>query len=219
MKLNPTFITLIIIFLSVNAFGQYTYKQKLGSMATIALPDTPKLKQIKGSEIYFAKYKGVFFMAEAGDIHGGLKDLITGTNADSIYNGYIKGTIESTKAKLFYKDKIKVNGHDGIEFGYKAELNGQQTYRYQHAVFLNDTLLMCGIWCSDSLSKDDHNLTLFFSGFKVKNAEDLSTARAKELGHKTGKAIAIIVALCIPLLLGLGVIFIIRKLVYKKDKS
>ena len=219
MKLKPTFITLVIISLSANAFGQYTYKQKLGSMATIALPDTPKLKHLEGSEIYFAKYKDVIFIAQVAGVQGGLRDLLTANNTDSVYNGYVNGTLGSTKAKLFYKDKIKINGHDGIEFGYKAELNGQQTYRYQHAVVLNDTLLMCGIWSSDSLSKDDHNLTPFFSGFKVKNAEELSTARAKELGHKTGKAIAIITMLCIPVLLGLGVIFIIRKLVHKKDKS
>lgn len=220
MNLKPFIIALTLVCCSGLVSAQYNYTQKLGSLATIKLPDTPKVKNVKGSEFYIARYKDVLFFAQVGDVGGGLLDLFTTNNVDSTYNGYIKGTLESNKgAILFYKDKIKINGHDGIEFGYKAIINGQQTYRYQHALCLNDTLLMCGIWSSDSLSKDDPNLIPFFQGFKAKTAEQLSMARAIELGHKTGKIIGTLMALSIPVLLGLGIVFLIRKLVYKKRQT
>ena len=219
MNLKPHFIALTLICCSLTVFGQYSYTQKLGSLATIALPDTPKIRQVEGLNIYVANYKGVIFMAEASEVHGGFKYLFTANNADSICNNYIKGILESTKASLFYKNKIKINDHDGIEFGYTAELNGQKTYRYQQALYLKDTLLMCGIWSSDSLSKDEQHLKAFFDGFKVRNDKQLSEDGARNFGHKTGKIIAIFTLLCIPALLGLGMVFIIRKLVYRKNKD
>ncbi|WP_426671748.1 hypothetical protein ACPPVU_10975 [Mucilaginibacter sp. McL0603] len=219
MNLKLIIITSSIVCLSITTFGQYRYIQKLGSLATIALPDTPKVQKANGIDIYIINHKGVIFIAQTGDVHGGLRDIFTANSTDSVYEGYIKGTLRSTNGTLFYKDKIKVNGHDGIEFGYKAKINGQQTYRYQHTVDLNDTLLMCGIWSSDSLSKNEQHLKVFFDGFKVKSAEQLSDDHASELGIKTGKTIAILVFLCIPVLIGGGAIFIIRKIAYRKNKD
>jgi hypothetical protein len=219
MNLRLIIITCFAVCLSITAFGQYNYNQKLGSLATIALPDTPKFQQIKGSDVYTSNYKSVIFIAQVADVHEGLKDIFTKNVTDSIYNNYIAGTLGSTKGKLFYKEKISINGHDGIEFGYKAELYGQETFRYQHALILNDTLLMCGIWSSDSLAKDEQHLKVFFDGFKVRSAKQLSDDHARELGHKTGKAIAILMLLSILVLIGLGIVFIIRKLVYRKNKD
>ena len=216
MNLKSIVTTCFIMFFSITAFGQYNYIQKLGSLATIALPDTPKLQKISGSDLYTSRYKGVIFVAQAGDVHGGLKDFFTGTSIDSIYNNYIHGALTSLNGKLFYKDKIKINGHEGIEFGYEAKINGKKAYFYQHAVDVNDTLLMGGILSSDSLSKNEQHLKVFFNGFKVKTAEQLNDDHASELGRKTGKTIAILVFLSIPVLIGGGAIFIIRKIAYKK---
>jgi hypothetical protein len=212
-------IICLALLLSVRAFGQYNYTQKLGSLATVALPDTPKLQRIKGSDVYLIKYKGVIFITQASDIHGGLKDIFEKKSSDSIYNAYIKGTLESTKGELFYKDKIKINGHDGIEFGYQAQVNGQKIYRYQHALYLRDSLLMCGVWSSDSLAKDETHLKVFFDGFKIRSDEELGKADAKKLGYKIGGTLAIITMLSILVALGLGVVFIIKKVVYRKNKG
>jgi hypothetical protein len=219
MNLKPFFIALILTCLSITVFGQYNYKQKLGNLATIAFPDSPKMQRIKGSDIYTLNKNGVIFVAQAGDVQGGLRDLLNSTKADSIYNGYIGGMIESTKGKLFYKDKIKINGHDGIEFGYSGMLKGQMVYRYHHAVYLNDTILMCGIMSSDSLAKDEQHLKAFFDGFKVRSTQQLSDASANQMGYKTGKVIGMLAVLSIPVLIGLGIVFLIRKLVYKKNRD
>lgn len=219
MNLRLFIFTCCLLCFSVTAFGQYKYIQKLGGLATIALPDSPKVQKANGIDIYIANHNGVVFIAQTGDVHGGLKDIFTKNSTDSVYEGYIKGTLTSTNGTLFYKNQIKISDHNGIEFGYKAKINGQQTYRYQHTVVLNDTLLMCGIWSSDSLSKDEQHLKAFFAGFKVRSVEQLSEDHTRELGRKTGKAIAILIFLCIPVLIGLGIVFTIRKIIYRKNKD
>lgn len=219
MNLKAITFTICILFISISTFGQYKYIQKLGSLATVALPDTPKIQKINESKLYTCNYKNVLFFAQAGDVHGGLKDIFTKNSTDSIYNDYITGMLTTTKGKLFYKNKINIYGHDGIEFGYEAELKGQRTYRYQHAVIVNDTILMSGILSSDSLSKDEEHLKAFFDGFKVRTAKQLGEDHASELGRKTGTVIAFLIILSIPVLIGLGIVFIIKRVVYKKNKN
>jgi hypothetical protein len=212
MNLRLIILTYCILGFSITAFGQYSYTQKLGNLATIALPDTPKIQKANGIDLYIADYKNVIFIAQTGDVHRGLKNIFTTNSIDSVYESYIKGTLTSTNGTLFYKGKIKVNGHDGIEFGYKAKIHGQQTYRYQHAVDLNDTLLMCGIWSSDSLSKNEQHLKTFFDGFKVRSTEQLSGANTEEAWFKAGYAFGIIIVIAIVCLIGLGIVFLIKRL-------
>jgi len=217
MNLKPTIIALALMLFSINVFGQYNYIQKLGSLATVALPDTPKLVEKEEAKVYITKYHGVIFLAEVGEDSGGLKDLFRKNNYDSLYNSFIKGML-GEKGRLFYKNKININEQEGVEFGYKIDLNGRLTYRYNHVVSLNDTLLMCGIWSSDSLSKDDKHLAAFFNGFKIKSKKQLSSNNAAELGRKTGNVIGIIILISIPIILGLGIIFIIKRIAYGRKK-
>jgi hypothetical protein len=218
MIAKPLFTSLALILISISTSAQYSYNQKLGNLATIALPDTPKVKSVKGSDMYLATYKGVVFIAQVSDLNEGLRGLFIKTNVDSLYNSYIKGTIESTKGKLFYKNKLKINNQDGIEFGYKANLNGQKTYRYQHALLVNDTILVCGIWAADSLSKNHPHLTPFFNGFKVKSAEELIEAKTYKTAYNFGKTLAYLFFLAIPILLGFGVVMLLKRLIYGKKK-
>lgn len=211
-------LTLALLLFSIKVFSQYKYIQKLGSIGTINLPEKPKLKQAKGINIYFSNYNGVFYIAQAGDIGGGLKDIFAKDNTDSVYTQYIRGTVEGAKGKLFYKDKIKIDGHEAVQFGYKAKLKDQDTYRYQRIIALNDTILMCGIWASDSISKDSPSLNEFFKGFKTKNKRELELDRAASLGHKTGYAIGVLIVIGIFLSIGLGFVFLLKKLMYKKNK-
>jgi hypothetical protein len=211
-------LTLILFFITTYHIGycQYRYIQKLGNLGTIALPDTPKLVEKEDVKIYLAKYRGVTFLAGAGDISGGLKDIFKKNNLDSLYNKYIEGTLSSTKGKVFYRNRIKINGHDAVEFGYKFKPNKQLIFTYNRVVALNDTILTCGIIASDSLSKDQENLKTFFNGFKTVSKKELSIAHAAALGYKMGTVIGVLIVIAIPLLLGLCFVFIIRKIAYRK---
>ncbi|QKJ30208.1 hypothetical protein HQ865_10680 [Mucilaginibacter mali] len=216
MKLKPCIAALVFMFFSIKSFGQYKYIQKLGNLATIALPDTPKVIEKSGNKMYGTKYHGVIFFAAVGDVSGGLRDLFVKNNLDSLYNSYIHAMIAPALGEIFYKNKININGHAGIEFGYKAEINRQMIFRYNHVVAVQDTVLLCSILSADSLSKDDKNLVHFFNGFKVKSAERLSSEHAEELGYNTGYVLGILIVIAIPVLLTLGIVFAIRRIAYRK---
>ena len=218
MKPKSLVITLSFLFFSISALGQYKYTQKLGNLGTIMLPDTPKLTGEKGMGVYISRYKGVIFMAQAANVSGGLRDLFRKNNTDTIYEGYIGGALTGTKGKLLYKDKIKIQGHEAFEFGYKAEINGQETYRYNRIVILNDTILMCGILSSDLVAKDDPALNDFFKGFVIKSNRQLELDSAANWGRKTGNVIGFLFVLSIPIGIGLVLVFLIRKIVYRNKR-
>lgn len=209
----------ILTLISLGVKAQYNYKQRLSSFATIALPDSPKVKSVKDLDIYFSNYNNVFFMAQASHLRSGLQDLLNNNNTDSIYNSYIKGTLESTKGQLFYKGKLAINHHEGIEFGYKAPLNGQETYRNSRAVYLNDTILVYGIWAADSLSKDDAALLPFFNGFKIKSVDEVRKAESYNNSFKIGQIFGYLLSFIIVISIGLGVVFILKRITYGKKAS
>ncbi len=219
MKPKSLVVTLSFLFFSTLSLGQYKYIQKLGNLATIMLPDTPQITRGNGgTEFYISRYNGVIFMAQAGDAGIGLKDLFQKSNTDSIYNGYIRGLLKGMNGTLFYKDKIKIQEHEAFEFGYKAEVNGQETYRYNRIVTLNDSILMCGIMSSDLISKDNPALNDFFKGFKTKSNKQLELDHAANLGHKTGHVIGVFITWSVPIIMGLGLVFLIRKIAYRNKR-
>lgn len=219
MNIKIIVLTVLIGCIATVGFGQYTYKQKLGNLATVMLPDTPKLQSVNGVNSYFINYKGVIFMAQAADVAGSLRDLINNQPIDSTYATYINSLLKSSKAKLVYKNKIDISGVKGVEFGYKRKLKGQDTYGYHRLVCLNDSLVSCGLLAADSLSNTDKNLKVFFDGFRVVNASGARQDVPANLAYKTGKLIGFLMFLCIPVLIGLGIVFLIRRIFYKKHKD
>lgn len=218
MKPKPLLVALSFLFFSISVLGQYKYTQKLGGLGTILLPDTPKFTTANGTKFYISRYRGVIFMGQAGEAGNGLRDLFRKSNTDSIYNQYIRGLVKGMNGQLFYKDKIKLQEHEAFEFGYKAEVNGQETYRYNRIVTLNDSIMMCSILSSNLISKDDSALNDFFKGFKTKSDQQLKLDSASNLGHKTGHVIGILIVLCIPIAIGLGLVFLIRKIAYRNKR-
>lgn len=219
MNVKIIVLTVLIGCFATVGFGQYTYKQKLGNLATVMLPDTPKLQSVSGVNTYVARYKGVIFLTHLANMEGGFRDLLNNTNADSLYNSYLDGLVKESKGKLFYKNKIDIDGLNGLEFGYRIKIKGQNTYLYQRIVCLNDSLVSCGILASDSLSNKDKNLKVFFDGFRILNASEARQDVSSNLTYKSGKVIGFLMFLCIPILIGLGIVFLVRKIIYKKDKG
>ncbi|MBD1365827.1 hypothetical protein IDJ77_18570 [Mucilaginibacter sp. ZT4R22] len=220
MMANKPFITVsTLMLISLSVFGQYKYKQQLGTLGSVLMPDTPKVQNYKGLGIYLTNYKGVSYLAQASDVSGNLKDLLTRNSPDSLYNSYIKGSLQSTKGKLFYKNKLNINGNEGIEFAYKAILKGQNTYTYQRAVCLNDTILSCAVLAADSLSKDHPALTKFFDGFKVQSASAVKDAEAYSNGVKVGKVIGVLTFIAIFIIIIAGIVLLLRKLTSSKRKK
>ena len=90
MNVKIAILTVLVACVATVAFGQYSYKQKLGDLATVMLPDTPKLQSVDGVNTYVARYKGVIFLTHIADMEGGLRDLLNNTSVDSLYNSYLE---------------------------------------------------------------------------------------------------------------------------------
>lgn len=215
MNIKIIVLTILVGCIATVTFAQYPYKQRLGGIARVMLPDSPALERVSGVNVYMVNHNGVTYTGVIADAEGGLLDLFKNDNVDSVYNNYIKGALKRTNSKTFYKNKIKISGLDAVEFGYKAHYNGYDTYIYQRVVCLNDSLAICSISCSNLLPATDKNLKVFFDGFKVLNTwharQDMSS-----LDYKWGKVTHYLMFLCIPILIGLGIVFLIRRIVHEK---
>ncbi len=218
MNIKIIVLTVLIGCISIATFAQYPYKQKLGGIARVMLPDSPTLQRVSGINFYMINHNGVIYTAAIADAEGGLLELLKKNNVDSVYESYIRGILKRTNGKTFYKNKIKINGFDAIEFGYKTNANGYDLYVYQRAIDLNDSLAMCSISASNLLPSTDKNLKVFFGGFKVVNAwyarQDISS-----LDYRLGKVTHYLLFLCTPILIGLGIVFLIRRIIYRKEKD
>src|SRR6187402_2829770 len=165
--MKARFIFLLLLLPCIATYAQHPYVQKFDNLAQITFPDTPTVKHVEasGSDVYYIS-RGVGYVAQNSDMEKTFADLFTMSN-DSIYNGFIKGTLSGTKGKLLKKKKIKLGEITGVEFSYKAPLNGVITYRRQRLIYTNSKIIMFGIWSADSLSDNDKPTTDFFNTFKL----------------------------------------------------
>jgi hypothetical protein len=161
MNLKSIIVTLNFLLISITAFGQYTYIQKLGSIATVAMPDTPKTIVEQGVRQYVLNNNGIVYQAALMHANKGLKNIFNSASTDSVFSDYVKGYLETIKGTLTYKDKITINGHKAIQFGFKSKVKNRQLYGYYRVVNLNDTLVTCGIIASELVPKDHQALKTF----------------------------------------------------------
>ena len=219
MRFKHTLFTIWLSLLSVTAFSQYNYVQRLSSLATVGMPDTPKMFEKDGVKSYALNHNGVIFIANFAEVKTGLKGLFSSSKNDSIYTSFINGLIRGTGGKVLYKDKIKINDHPGIQLGYQTMLKGQQFYGYHRVVILSDTLISCGILSVDLLPKNDKNVNAFFDTFKVISVAELDEVDASNAAHKIGSIIGTLIAFSLPVAIGLAIVFLLKKIIYKKRKQ
>jgi len=216
-------LTLIVlaIFYSITGFGQHTFVQNIKGMARITFPDTPKIVKAPPDTVYTLNNNGLYYTARIFKIKINTHYRFMKHIADTVYNNLEKVYVKGANGTIIYKNKTLVDGWNGFEFAYKKQtLPGSNQYIYYQSLYLNDSLFVCSVWSNDSLRKDDKNLKAFFTTFKVTLSDDdvrqdNTSDIARNLGMFIGKMIGYGLVVIIIGLLGLGVVFIIRKIVYK----
>jgi len=213
--MKKAFIAFIIILISsITAYCQHPYKQNLGGIAVITFPDTPKIKTVSSDVTeYYTNYNNSIYFALLSPLSPGLKDLIDVNNIDSVYHIFITAAIKSSKGHVIFKNNVKFNDLNGVEFCFTSLAKGKIFYNYSRVVYLNEVLIDYAYVSQDSVKNDDKKITGFFNTFKltIKKEEVIQSngqVIAAGLGHLTAY-ISIITTL---LLLGFGGVFIIRKL-------
>jgi hypothetical protein len=210
----------VIVFIalanSITAYSQHPFKQDLEGVATITFPDTTKVDTISTGKVYILNYNNTIYWAQHADIKEGVNDLLSNDNLDSTYNHFITGVLKGSKGKIIYKNNITINGLYGVELGFTTITKGRQYYCYQQTLYLNDDLISYSVWSLDSLKKDDKKITGFFKTFKLTiNKDDIRQSKASKLGYKFGYVVGILLIIGIVVLLGFGVVYIIKKITYK----
>lgn len=218
MNLRSVIVTLNFLLTSITAFAQYDYVQKLGALASVAMPDTPKLVDKNGVKAYVLNHNGVMFLANAAEVKGGLKEFFIPSKTDSIYAQFITGLIKTTGGNVLYEDKIKINGHPALQFSYKTILNGQQVYGYHRVVVLGDTLISCGVLSADLVPKNDENLAAFFNTFKVISISELEKIDASNTAYRFGEGIGTLMTIGFFIAIGFAILAFLKKIIYKKQK-
>ncbi|PJJ84253.1 hypothetical protein [Mucilaginibacter auburnensis] len=214
-------IAALCLLLSNAAFSQiqYKYSQKLGTLATVALPDTPKIYQEEGIKSFVSNYSETTYYAASGSATDRLKDILNSYSNDSFYNQYVNGFLKSLKGKLLYKDKIDINGHPAIQFSFRGIANDRTIYGHYRVVRLADSVVTCGVLSTYLVPKQNKNLTDFFSKFKVISSEELDGIEAKSTATKIGEVIGVLTVIGLFAAIGFGIVFILYKIVYRKSKA
>jgi hypothetical protein len=215
--MGKIFITFIIALYSTLGFCQNGYKQDLNQKANIIFPDTPKARHNKAGILYSLIDHKNIYLAQVTIAEKGLKDMVTSNLEDSVYANIVTGSLNASKGKLLYKKKIKVKGLRGIEFGLTSKIDSQNYYKYHQAFYFNETIILYGFWTTDS-TRNSEDLKRFFNSFKLAiKSEEVIQGNAKELGHKTGKIIAEFLLIVFIALIGLGLVIILRKIIYNNN--
>ena len=210
----------LVLFYSTTAFCQQRYKQQLNHIATITFPDTPKMQRDSEDTFYSVAANGRVYVAQVGEAKKSLKELFTSHINDTIYAQIIEGSLTGTKGKLLYKKNIEVNGLDGVEFCYTAKVDSQKYYRYHQVFYFNNTLISYGYWTPDSSRSDNKALRAFFGTFKLTiNDDDVRQDNVSDLAFRFGYVIGGLAFIGVIAGIGFGIVFIARKIGYKKRNS
>jgi hypothetical protein len=191
----------------------------LKNVATITFPDTPKINISSQDTVFTTVNNGAIYLAGAMNAQKSFKELLTKHVLDSMYNGVISGTLESSHGKLIYKKNIVVHNLEGMEFGYTALVKNRILYGYNQTFYLNNTLINYGRWSADSLRSNSKEVTDFFGTFKLTIPEDeIRQNNSEDIGYGVGYFIGKIAFIGIICLIGGIVVFIIIKITNKINR-
>lgn len=216
--MKKIFTIFFILFFAAKAFCQLTYTQDLEHIAQIKFPDTPKIERIDfGGIAYQYKIEHEIYIA---NIIPNKKTLMEHFAVDAnkkIYNEYISKYLDEIKGKLIYKKNIPMANLDGIEYHYSTNAFGWKSYSFNRLIFLNDTLINFSIFSPDSLKRNDKKIDTYFSSFKITiPANHIASNNKTETINGLAKLTAYLIFIAIPILIGLGIVFLLRKIVYRK---
>jgi len=208
-KILPLVLLALIPFA---VFSQQGYQQDLNHVASLTFPTKPTATVQDVKTIYVLSDSGIVYLAAVAPYKKGVKDLFTKNINDSLFHGAMQGSLQSAKGKLIYQKPVDMNGLKGLEFAYQADLDSVKSYRYHQVFYLNNTLIFYGYWSKESLQTDDKGMRSFFNSFTLKvKPTEANQQDASNLAYNVGKGIGYVLIAGAIVLLGLGVVFLIRK--------
>jgi hypothetical protein len=179
MKKN--LITIFILFMAYEVYCQPSYVQDLSSEALIAFPAKPEIQFSDGATYYVYRANNDLYFAQVIDLHRINRDSLDLNSPKDIYAKFITSVIEPLKGEVFYSEKIKMMGLNGVAFNYKCKLKGNIYYGYQQAFLLvNNNIVSYSLLSPDSIARENVKVKSFFNTFK------LTPKKAADMNKKSG---------------------------------
>jgi|GEM_PF-2307460 len=203
-----------ILISSLKAFCQLNYTLTINNIAKINFPDTPVMKQMPGKVTVYG-YQGIeeSYIFQISPFRRTDNDLFRKNADNKFYSEQIKETVNTLKAKLVYQKNILIDGIDGMEYAYTFNVGEVKLYSYNQIVSFNDTIFDYYVLSRDSLQKKSDKITAYFNSFKIitpkQNISGLN-------GERSIRVIEIIIFIAVIASLGLGFVFLVRKIIYRK---
>jgi len=212
--MRKALLTFIILSLTAKSFCQLNYTLKINDLAQINFPDTPLIKQMPGNVTVYG-YQGIeeSYIFQISSFRRTDNDLFRKDANNKFYTEQINEVLDHLKAKPIYRKNILINGIDGAEYAYSFNAGEVKLFSYNQIVFFNDTILDYYVLSRDSLQENNDKIQSYFSSFKITEAKKnlITTNQDRSI-----RIFEILIWIAVIILLGLGIVFLIKKTAYIK---
>ncbi|MES2375246.1 MAG: hypothetical protein V4553_01640 [Bacteroidota bacterium] len=212
MKKN--LLIFFLFFIAHDALCQLTYTQQLQSLAEIKFPDTPVIKKMPGNiTVYGFQAIDQSYVVQIFPTKKPINELYSTASVNKLYDENIKLVLDTLKGTLLYKRNILINSIEGIEYSYTFKVGDIKLYSYNREIFLNDVVFDYSVISREDLMKNDKKVDEYFNSFKI----TIPYKNIVSLNHeKVSRGVGVIIFFVVVIIIGLGIVFLIKKRMYKQ---
>ncbi|WP_431291833.1 hypothetical protein [Pedobacter sp. P26] len=210
--------TIFVLFIVLCSFRAGFFHQTLGDLAAIDFPDKPQTIDTLGQHVHHYSDSSGFYLAGLSDLNKNGAGF-SHNELDSLYSGFIGGTLKTSKGELVSKKPYHLDGLQGYEIKYVTNNPNLSNLRFKRILFLNSQMLYVDFWTDkdkDEVSKPARER--FFNSLKItanKASRQQGTSNmgniAFGLGYIVGQAIVWVVLA--------GVILVIVFFIINRNKK
>jgi hypothetical protein len=161
--------TISALLIILCAFQQALYHQKLGKIAAIDFPGKPQAVDTLGQHLHhYTDSSSFFYLAGVSDLEAEPAGGYSKREVDSLYAGYIRGTLTESAGELVSKESFQVNGLQGFEIKYITSKPNMSNLRFKRILYLDSEMLYVDFWTDkdkDAVSKSFRER--FFNSLKI----------------------------------------------------
>ncbi len=208
------------------SFGQSTYRQNLGDLATIDFPDQPDKDTVMGQETFAYIDSSAYYIVVIGDYANTNAMQVKEGELDKFYDEVVTGAIKESGGQLVHKKQFETNGQKGVEIEFISATDPNiPDVRFMRFIFVNDKFFALSFFVNsenraEMLSRKDHFFNSF--GFTAEESDlrqftNLKKNRSYDAGYAIGKLIGKLSIMGITVGIILAVVLGIKKLRKKGD--
>ncbi|MDN3723805.1 hypothetical protein QRD02_05385 [Aequorivita sp. SDUM287046] len=227
--MNSTYKLLILLFLIANtSYAQEWVKTDITDFASIDFPVASELIETGQETVYNARDEVAFYLVSIRKLTDQQTSQITQKDIPTIYQGVVRGALESANAELVSLNEIAIQEFLAVELEYLAQSSPElPSQRFKRVIYLNQNIINIDFWpLTDATTLSNERKATFFNSFTITSNQIAQTSTNEnhnsaiyDAGYKTGLLLGQIVFYAILLGFILGIVLLIRYLARKNRKK